>query len=85
MADRIERTRSEAADWPTDSSVWSAVRYLDSSTDYREYLPPSGRPGNRQTSEFVTLDDGRSVCGKVWITTLAALFAGMILLLWLRS
>ena len=34
-----------------DWHVWSAIHYLDSPTDYREYLPPHG------VSPFISRDD----------------------------
>jgi hypothetical protein len=85
MAYRIQNRRTEALDWLADLAVWSAVLYLDSSTDYREYLPPSGRPFCLPESEFVTLDNGRFDWNKLRVTTLAAVFVCMILLLSMRS
>jgi len=85
MADRIQPRRAEAEDSQIDAVVWSAVRYLDSSTNYRECLRPSGQPFWLSKSEFVTLDDGQFPWGKLCITTVLAIFVCMILLLWLRS
>ena len=85
MADRTPNQRTEAVDWQADLAVLSAVRYLDSSTDYREYLPRSGRPFYLPESEFVTLDNGQFDRSKPRLTTFAAVFVCMILLLWMRS
>lgn len=54
--------------WQTDDLVYAAVRYLDSPTDYREYLPHRaqskiGRNQERpkrstvQKNDFILLDD----------------------------
>ena len=40
-----------------DCYVWAEIYYLDSSTDYREYLPAgSVRPPTVSQSDFVSLD-----------------------------
>jgi hypothetical protein len=81
MADRIRKTHANAAEEQTDASVLSAIRYLDSPTDYRECLP-----GAWQKSEFVVLDDSPS---QTWRTlrdlALIAFLVAMILLLALRT
>ena len=41
----------------TAASVWNAIRYLDSPTDYREHLPHLARSAPLQESEFVLLDN----------------------------
>jgi hypothetical protein len=54
--------------WQTDDLVYAAVRYLDSPTDYREYLPRRAKSKIGQNQErqekstvpkndFVLLDD----------------------------
>lgn len=54
--------------WQTDDLVYAAVRYLDSPTDYREYLPQRAKSKFRQNQErskkstvlkndFILLDD----------------------------
>jgi hypothetical protein len=87
MADRKQHQRTEAADWEADHYIRSVVRYLDSSTDYREYLPQSG-PGRflfPPKGEFATLDneqfDWSKTAGKILLTV----FICTILLLWMRS
>jgi hypothetical protein len=40
-----------------DCYVWSEIYYLDSSTDYHEYLPQNTRSG---FGEFMLLDSSRS-------------------------
>ena len=39
MSDRTHREQMGTRGWNTDALVWSVIQYLDSSTDYREYLP----------------------------------------------
>jgi len=85
MADRTQHARADLADWQTSAAVWNAVRYLDSASDYREYLPKPGGPVCLPQSEFVILDDGQFSWAKLCVV---ALIAGVIcttLLLWLRS
>lgn len=57
MADRIRKNRMQEAEWQTDASVLSAIRYLDSPTDYREYLPGERHTSPFAQSDFVVLDD----------------------------
>ena len=85
MADRIQRRRTEAADLQSDVAMWNAVRYLDSSTDYREYIPSSGRPPFFPKSEFVTLDHGQFNWSKLCVAIVVTVFVCTILLLWMRS
>ena len=37
--------------------VWSAIKYLDSPSDYRELLPPHTRLGNVSFGPLVMIDD----------------------------
>ena len=84
MADRIQKKRIPEAEWQTDASVWRAIRYLDSPTDYREYLPDEQH--TFAESDFVMLDDSS---GFDWQglrdLALIALLVAIILLLALRS
>jgi hypothetical protein len=69
----------------TAASVWNAIRYLDSPTDYREYLPTLTRSAPLQASELVLLDApqyGWATLGKI---LLIVLLLCMILLLLLRA
>jgi len=44
----------------SDCRVWTEISYLDSSTDYREYLPP-GKAGRRtETNDLWEPSDGAS-------------------------
>jgi hypothetical protein len=81
-----QHQRSKAADWQADHYIQSVLRYLDSSTDYREYLP---RAGSRRflippKSEFVTLDNDQFDWGKTGITIILTVFICTILLLWMK-
>ncbi len=40
----------------SDCYVWAEINYLDSATDYREYLPQHATPKASIHSEFVLLD-----------------------------
>jgi len=81
MAYQIRKTHTKAAQENADTSVLSAIRYLDSSTDYRECL----RDG-QQESDFIVLDNSR---GQAWRTlralALIAFLVSMILLLTMRG
>ena len=81
MADGIRKNRPQEAEWRTDASVLSAIRYLDSPTDYREYLPRA-----LQKSDFVVLDESS---GQAWRNrrelALIVFLVSMILLLALRT
>ncbi|MGE5321531.1 MAG: hypothetical protein ACM3SW_01630 [Actinomycetota bacterium] len=44
MADSWRQDRSETVEQQLHAAIWEAIRYLDSPTDYREYLPVAGRP-----------------------------------------
>jgi len=86
MADRIQRNATREAEWQTDALVRRAIRYLDSPTDYREYLPGERHTGSFAESDFVVLDDSS---GFDWRQlrdlALIALLASIIMLLALRS
>ena len=40
-----------------DATVWSAIKYLDSSSDYRELLPDHARLQNLTFGPLVLMDD----------------------------
>ncbi len=86
MADRIRKIRTKEAEWQTEASVWNTIRYLDSPTDYREYLPRERHAGSFAESDFVVLDDSS---GFDWSGLrdlgLIALLVAVMLLLTLRS
>lgn len=86
MADRIRKTRTEETEWQTEASVWNAIRYLDSPTDYREHLPSERHTGPFAESDFVVLDDSS---GFDWSGLrdlgVIALLVAIIVLLALRS
>lgn len=85
MADEIQ-ARMKQLDKELDAFIWNAVRYLDSPTDYREYLPRSGHPASAQQSQLVMLDDvPRHVRSGLWIMTLAVILICLILLVLLRN
>lgn len=76
----------EALDRQTGASVWNAIRYLDSPSSYREYLPCADEPTTLENSELVMLDDLSQYC---WVRlrkiTLIAAFACAALVALLRS
>ena len=42
---------------PNNATVWSAIQYLDSSSDYRELLPDRTRLGTLSFGPLVLMDD----------------------------
>jgi len=83
MADRIQSNETREVERQTKSSDWNAIRYLDSPTDYREYL--HGALFGLLRNDFVVLDNSS---GQVWRRlrelTLMTLMGSIILLLLLR-
>jgi hypothetical protein len=57
MADRIRKIGTKETEWQTDACVWRAIHYLDSPSDYREYLPGERHTSSVAQSDFVVLDD----------------------------
>ena len=51
MADRTQREQKGIHGWSTDALVWSVIRYLDSPTDYREYIPCTVQRGSLKQIE----------------------------------
>jgi hypothetical protein len=85
MRERSEHWRTGTDHREMDIAVWRAVRYLDSSTDYREYLPRSGRALKLANSDFVMLDNEEFRWGKPCVITVIAVFVCMILLFCARG
>ena len=86
MADRIQRARIEAPKLQGDPSVWSAIRYLDSPTDYRECLPVTDRDSSVPERKLLLLDDlPQFVRVRLWTVTIIAIVVCVILLASLRS
>jgi hypothetical protein len=84
MAHRNQQTRMGQLELQTAVSVWNAIRYLDSPTNYREHLPYMARSASLQRDEFVLLDVpkyGWSTLGKI---SLIVILVCTILLLLLR-
>lgn len=86
MPDRIRKNATRKAEWQTNASVWKAIRYLDSPTNYREYLPGERHTGPLAETDFVVLDDSS---GFDWIglrdLALIAVLVSIILLLALHN
>lgn len=86
MADRIRKSRTQEAEWQTDASVWRAIRYLDSRTDYQEYLLGEPQTSSPAQSDFVVLDDSSSFDWRALRDlALIALLVSIILLLALHN
>jgi hypothetical protein len=67
------------------ASVWNAIRYLDSPTDYREHLPDLAHSAPLQESGFVLLDNPKLGWNELRKGILIIILLCMILVLLLRS
>ena len=68
-----------------DVVVWIAISYLDSATDYREYLP--GRCPCPEVSELVMLEDSKSAgvsTRMAWLTLAVPVMLLVVALLFRR-
>jgi hypothetical protein len=62
MANRLERTPGKDMELHIgDCYVWSEIQYLDSSTDYREYLSKNAEEPQAGREDLIMLDSS-SVC-----------------------
>jgi len=68
----------------TAASVWHAIRYLDSPTDYQEHLPYMARSASVHGGEFVLLDVPKYGWATLRKLTLIVILVCIILLLLLR-
>jgi hypothetical protein len=69
----------------TDCFIWSEIYYLDSPTDYREYLPqPHVRLSAALDDELVTLDSTTTMTYRhfLWPMAFLVLIVTMACLLW---
>jgi hypothetical protein len=52
----------------SDAYIWSEVYYLDSATDYREYLPQHGvhlaNAAAIRNNDLILLDSSSQLCGR---------------------
>lgn len=85
MAHRNQQTRMGRLELQTTASVWNAIRYLDSPTDYREHLPYMTRSAPLQAGELVLLDAPRYSWPALGRVIFIVIFGCMMLLLLLRA
>jgi len=85
MAHRNQQTRMEQLEFQTAASVWNAIRYLDSPTDYREHLPYVAHAAPLPGSELVFLDAPRYSWATLGKVIFIVILGCMILLLLLRT
>jgi hypothetical protein len=82
MAEEIQNAHTDETDGRTDASVSNAIRYLDSSTDYREHLTDRLQPTSLEVGGFITQDESlRLAWDRVLNLCLIAILACLILLL----
>ena len=85
MAHRNQQTRMGQLELQTPASVWNAIRYLDSPTDYREHFPYMARVAPLHWGELVFLDAPKYNWATLRKLILIFFILGcIILLLWLR-
>jgi hypothetical protein len=87
----------ENQQWQTDTLVYAAIRYLDSPTDYREYLPHTAqskvvqnqehpKESAVENSDFILLDETPVYqLNWLWSFALIAVLLGVVLLGLLQS
>lgn len=80
MADRTQNAQL-GADRLTNAAVWSAIRYLDSCTDYREYLPQMSQQTYSREIQRATLDRMPVSSALLRIAVLAILASILLLIL----
>jgi hypothetical protein len=85
MAYRPQPARTEELDKETDAFVLNVVRYLDSSSDYREYLPYPHSPAPIHNEELTILDNiPGDVRASLWRVTFYVILVAVVLLGLLR-
>lgn len=47
----------------SDCYIWAEIYYLDSPTDYREFLPDWGDIGQSRVGDLILLDDAKHSSG----------------------
>ena len=85
MAHRNQQTRMGQLELQTAASVWNAIRYLDSPTDYREHLSYPAPSAPLREGEFVLLDNPGQGWASLLKGMLIIILVCMILLLLLRT
>ena len=63
-----------------DSYVWAEIQYLDSLTDYREFLPRPPVPQSTINYDLVMLDCSQSGNLRDWIPVSVVLFTPIIVI-----
>lgn len=79
-------TRPSASEQLKDASIWFAIAYLDSDTDYREYLKLTKQSSFRPENKLILLDDiPLSRWEVIRAVSLVLMLACIVLLLFLRD
>ena len=82
MGHRIERSAWDDRTFKVgDCYVWAEIQYLDSPTDYREFLPGAPSRLTCATGELVMLDSS-SVSWTATVTLLSVFLAGVAGVIW---
>lgn len=82
----MRNTRPSASEQLKDASIWFAIAYLDSDTDYREHLKLTKQSSFRPENKLILLDDIPLSRWKVIRTvSLVLMLACIVLLLFLRD
>lgn len=85
MAHQNQQARMGQLELQTAASVWNAIRYLDSPTDYREHLPHLGRYASLQEGAFILLDNPEQGWASLRKGILIIISVCMLLLVLLRT
>ena len=62
------------------SGIWSEIDYLDSETDYREYLPVADRSA-KSRSELIMTDDADSSIGNTVFAAFLVVFVAFLFIM----
>ena len=62
--ERPHRERGHSSFTVQDCRIWAEIAYLDSATDYREFLPRQTQPGLTESRELVLLDNRNTPLGE---------------------
>lgn len=80
MADGIQNAQL-GANRLTNAAVWSAIRYLDSCTDYREHLPQMSQQTHSREMQSATIDRMPASSALLRLAVLAILACIVLLIL----
>jgi len=70
---------------PSSTGVWREIHYLDSETNYREYLPAPDRPAENPSELIMTDDASTSILNTILAVLLVMFMASLFIVLLITS